>query len=478
MKLNIKRAIQNYKRQTIGFIKNNPIESVISCILIMTIGVMIISVGLNQVIDAIIAFKPGIDPGPAFNELTSNVLFGVLISIASLPLFLIGNLLAESHKFGIISAGILGIVALYFPLTNTLVEIGIFVTMISMISAILGFIGRKKTNVKRRDSPIATEKIVKFTTMFFALIAVAILFSFLLYIGIRGIKYFTPELLISPWENTEEASNRLYAKLLDEVGLLDDIAIKIPKVLTYLEEPVGGVFNHIIGTLLLVGLCGLISSPVGLGAGIYLSEYASENKVTNIIRLFITTLAGVPSIVIGLVGYAFFVFNLGWGYSLLGGSLSLMFMILPWIVSTAEESIKVVPQSYREAALALGATKWQSIRHAVISAASPGIITGILLGIGKAMGETAVVLFTAGREGTSEFIVDFSLTTGAVPTLPVWIYDTASFMGDAPWASMSNWEARNFALSGALVLIIMFLIISVIALILRNYFSKKLGANI
>jgi phosphate transport system permease protein len=157
----------------------------------------------------------------------------------------------------------------------------------------------------------------------------------------------------------------------------------------------GGIFPAIIGTLYLVGGAILFSVPPGVGAGIYLSEYAREGKVTRLIRTGIDNLNGTPSIVFGLFGFAFLVLYLNFGISLLAGMLTLAAMVLPTIIRTTEEAIKSVPQSLREASLAVGATKWQTVRRVVLPPAFPGVITGVILSIGRAAGETAPILFTA-----------------------------------------------------------------------------------
>lgn len=157
----------------------------------------------------------------------------------------------------------------------------------------------------------------------------------------------------------------------------------------------GGIFPAIIGTLYLVGGALLVAVPPGVGAGIYLSEYAKEGKITRLIRTGIDNLNGTPSIVFGLFGFAFLVLYLNFGISLLAGQVTLAAMVLPTIVRTTEEAVKAVPHSFREASLAVGATKWQTIRRVVIPPAAPGVITGVILSIGRAAGETAPIMFTA-----------------------------------------------------------------------------------
>jgi phosphate transport system permease protein len=156
----------------------------------------------------------------------------------------------------------------------------------------------------------------------------------------------------------------------------------------------GGIFPAIIGTFWLTIGTAVISVPLGLGAAIYLSEYAPENRWTRTIRIAIINLAGIPSVVYGLFGLGLFVLFLKFGTSLLAGSLTLAIMTLPVIISTAEEALRSVPSSFRTVSISLGGTKWQTIRRIVLPQALPGILTGIILGLERAAGETAPILFT------------------------------------------------------------------------------------
>src|SRR5208283_2158456 len=156
----------------------------------------------------------------------------------------------------------------------------------------------------------------------------------------------------------------------------------------------GGVLGYALGSLILVIFCEFIAVPIGIFAAIYLAEYSAQGRVVSTIRFFIEVLAGAPSIVIAVIGFTIFYATLGWGYSLWSAAIALSFMALPWNIRVAEESIKAVPRSYREASFALGATQWQTARQVTLYAAMPGIITGILLGIGVALGETLVLLYT------------------------------------------------------------------------------------
>jgi phosphate transport system permease protein len=158
----------------------------------------------------------------------------------------------------------------------------------------------------------------------------------------------------------------------------------------------GGISTIIVSTVYLIGFTLILLVPVGIGAAIYLAEYAPNNRFTNFIRYGVEVLAGVPSIIFGLFGFVLFVTTLHFNFSILAGALTLVCLLLPTMIRTTEEAIKTVPYSYREGALALGATRWQTIFRVVLPAATPGIITAIILCIGRAIGETACLYVTLG----------------------------------------------------------------------------------
>lgn len=161
-----------------------------------------------------------------------------------------------------------------------------------------------------------------------------------------------------------------------------------------------GIAGNIVNTLMIIIITMLIATPVGVGAAIYLNEYAKPGKLVSLIEFATETLSGIPSIIFGLFGMMFFGQTLGLGYSLLTGSLTLILMVLPLITRNTQEALKTVPDSYRHGAVGLGAGKWYTIRTILLPSSMPGIITGVILAIGRIVGESAALLFTAGSAKT------------------------------------------------------------------------------
>lgn len=226
----------------------------------------------------------------------------------------------------------------------------------------------------------------------------------------------------------------------------------------------GGILPCIVGTALLGLGAIVIAMPIGVASAIYLNEYAKPGPILRAIRLGINNLAGVPSVVFGLFGLAFFVTWLKMGVSLIAGCLTLAAMSLPVIIGSTEEALKAVPDTYREASLGLGATKWQTIYRVVLPASLPGILTGAILGLSRAAGETAPIMFTAAVFYTPDLpgsIFD------EIMALPYHIYVLAT--------AGTNIEAtRNLQYGTALVLIALVLSMNMIAIVWRSRLRKKL----
>lgn len=225
----------------------------------------------------------------------------------------------------------------------------------------------------------------------------------------------------------------------------------------------GGILPCIVGTLCLAGGAIAFALPVGVATAVYISEYAGKGRILEIVRFGITNLAGVPSIVFGLFGLAFFCIVLKMGVSILAGSLTLGVMSLPVIIGSAEEALKSVPSSYREASMGLGATKWQTISRVVLPAATPGILTGTILGLSRAAGETAPIMFTGAVFFTPllpKSILD------EVMALPYHIYVLAT-------AGTHIEKTRPLQYGTSLVLVALVLGMNLVAIIWRSRLRKK-----
>ncbi|MDR1243878.1 MAG: phosphate ABC transporter permease PstA [Endomicrobium sp.] len=222
----------------------------------------------------------------------------------------------------------------------------------------------------------------------------------------------------------------------------------------------GGILPAIVGTFSIVLCAIIITLPIGVCAAIYLNEYAKDNLLTRIIKLAIVNLAGVPSVVYGLFGLGIFVMFLKLGVSIIAGALTLSIMELPVIITTARGALNSVPQSFREASLSLGVSRWQTIRYVVLPNALPGILTGAILSIARISGETAPILFTAAvfyAPNLPSSIFD------QVMTLPYHLYIVSTQIPNMP---------KNIIYGTALVLMMMVLTMSFVAIFARVYFRK------
>jgi phosphate transport system permease protein len=223
----------------------------------------------------------------------------------------------------------------------------------------------------------------------------------------------------------------------------------------------GGILPAIVGTLYLTLGTAVFSVPLGIAAAIYLAEYAKENQLTRLIRLAIISLAGIPSVVYGLFGMGLFVLFLQFGTSILAASLTLSIMTLPVIISTAEEALRAVPQAFRTVSISLGATRWQTISRIILKEALPGILTGVILGLERAAGETAPILFT----GAAFFLPRLPHSPfDATMALPYHLFVISTQVPEMP---------IQIQYGTALVLIVFVLTMNVIATIIRSRARAK-----
>jgi len=218
----------------------------------------------------------------------------------------------------------------------------------------------------------------------------------------------------------------------------------------------GGILPAIIGTLYLTLGTAVFSVPLGIAAAIYLSEYAKDNQRTRLIRIAIINLAGIPSVVYGLFGLGLFVLFLKFGTSILAASLTLSIMTLPVIISTSEEALRAVPQSFRTVSISLGATRWQTINRIILKEALPGILTGVILGLERAAGETAPILFT----GAAFFLPRLPFSPfDATMALPYHLFVISTQVPEMP---------IQIQYGTALVLLVFVLTMNVIATVIRS----------
>lgn len=227
------------------------------------------------------------------------------------------------------------------------------------------------------------------------------------------------------------------------------------------KAELAGMRPAILGTLWVIGLTAVIAFPIGVGAAVYLEEYAPNNRWTRLLKLNIANLSGVPSVVYGLLGLGVFVSLLNLGRTIISGSLTLALLILPVIIIASQEAIRAVPSSLRQAAFALGATRWQVARDHVLPAALPGILTGIILSISRAIGETAPLL-VVGAAAYVTFNPDGLMSKYTV--IPMQIYE---------WARRPQAEFTNLAAAAIIVLLVVLLMLNGIAIFLRQRASSR-----
>ncbi len=229
----------------------------------------------------------------------------------------------------------------------------------------------------------------------------------------------------------------------------------------------GGIFPAIVGTLCLMAGSMVFAFPLGVMSGIYINEYAKDNWILRVIRILTNNLSGIPSIVFGLFGMALFVNTLGFGDSIIAGSLTLGLLVLPVVIRTTEEALKAVPDTYRSGSLALGASKLQTTVRVVLPAAFPNIITGLILAMGRVSGETAPILFTA----VAYFLPKLPTSIfDQVMALPYHLYVVATSGTDIE-------ASRPIAYGTALVLIVIVLIMNLLASLIRRRLGKKNKTN-
>ncbi|APX96536.1 phosphate ABC transporter permease PstA [Natronorubrum daqingense] len=225
----------------------------------------------------------------------------------------------------------------------------------------------------------------------------------------------------------------------------------------------GGIYPALVGSVYLIAMTAVFTLILGVGAAIYLEEYARETFLTRFIEANIANLAGVPSIVYGLLGLAVFVRAMGAGSSLLAGALTLTLLILPIVIVQTQESLRAVPDSMRQASYGTGATKWQTVRNVVLPEAIPGIMTGIILSLSRAIGETAPIIMVGAA--TSMFAPpDITEPTGSFAAMPMQIFT---------WAKEPEGDFQHIAAAGIIVLLAVLLLMNAVAIYIRNKYDRR-----
>jgi phosphate transport system permease protein len=223
-----------------------------------------------------------------------------------------------------------------------------------------------------------------------------------------------------------------------------------------------GIFPALIGTIQVVVISGLLAFPVGVGAALYLAEYAGNSRVTRALRTNISNLSGVPSVIYGIFGLALFVRVFGFGFTVLSGALTLTLVILPVVIIASIEAIKAVPDAQREGAYALGASRWQMVRQAVVPAAAPGMMTGIILAMARAIGETAPLILVGAFTFVTFLPQPFE---GGYTVLPIQVLD---------WATRPQADFHGLAAAAIIVILVLMLVLNGLAILVRARLSRHI----
>jgi phosphate transport system permease protein len=228
------------------------------------------------------------------------------------------------------------------------------------------------------------------------------------------------------------------------------------------KTAIAGIFPALIGSLEISVLVGIMAFPTGVAAAIYLTEYAGASRLTGILRTNISNLSGVPSVIYGILGLALFVRIAGFGFTIISGALTITLLILPVVIIASIEAIKAVPEAQREGAYALGASRWQMVRQAVLPAAAPGIMTGIILAMARAIGETAPLILVGAFTFVTFVPQPFS---GGYTVLPIQVYD---------WATRPQADFHGLAAAAIIVILVMMLVLNALALFVRARLSRHI----
>jgi phosphate transport system permease protein len=252
--------------------------------------------------------------------------------------------------------------------------------------------------------------------------------------------------------------------------LVSSLPVLSERPLDFLGSPLSsrparaGIVQGILGSIMLMAFVTALALPVGIGAAIYLEEYAQDTRAARLIQTNVRNLAGVPAIVYGLLGLAVFVSSLGLGRTLVAGGLTLAVLVLPIVVITTSEALRAVPATIREAAFGVGATRWETIRSHVLPYAAPGILTGTILSLGRAFGETAPLLMVGAIAGTFTSTAVGDMLAGSYTALPTIVYS---------WSGQPQDEFRALTAAAIVALMVVILLVNASAILLRNRYARR-----
>jgi len=446
-----------------NFFRKKRKENLIAGSLIFISALISMAPGINHLVQGISSL-----PFSIFNldDFFSILLLSMLMILASLLLFAVAYLTWEGHSLSwklSFSAGVISI--LLAAASSGFIYFALPIALLCCSATLLEFFSVKSHGKQTRE-PIIMENLVKFAFRLTAIFSIGVLVFVVAFMII----------IASPW-----LSLQFFTVMTLNFTQATRVTFSLKPT-----APIGGILSYTIGTILVVAFCEFIAVPIGIGAAIYLAEYAGQNRLVSTIRFFIETLAGAPSVIMAIVGYSIFTTTLHWNFSLYSGGITLSFMALPWNIRVAEEALRQVPKSYKEASFGLGATQWQTARLVTLYAALPGIITGILLGIGVAIGETLILLYNysgsviGGLPSPWWNIFKFNQH---LPSLTVFIdqipgsnevaKETIASLPGAVQAH-AGYLSYSLALAAGVVLITIYLVLCIVALLIRNYLNKRM----
>ena len=452
--------------QFLSYFKKKKKENLPTGSLLLIAAFVSLAPGVIHLINGLYSLKFSIF---TVDDYISVTIFSILMILPSLILAATAYFLWEEHSLGWKLSIAIFISATLLSFANS--AFLYFSIPIALLSGIAAFLETQKLRKGNRkiDSAIVMENTIKIALQLSIFIAIGIVIAMAVFVVVIATPFLSLQFITSMNLNWNNVSRVCYG--LKPIGAI------------------GGVLSCTIGSLLVVTFCEFIAVPIGIAAALYLADYSTQGRVLGTIRFFIEALAGAPSIIIALVGVTIFGLTLKWEWSLYSGAIALSFMALPWNIRVAEEAMRQVPPSYKEASFALGATQWQTARLLTLYAAMPGIITGVLLGIGVALGETLVLTWNytgATLTGLPKHWWHIFSLRQQLPALTPFIFQVpgntiaaSHAVSVLPGANIThvNFLSYSLAMAAGTVLLTIYLILCIGALLLRNHLTKRMKGS-